>query len=387
MGTKKNNLLLILFMGIFLYSQAQELSNNIYFKPGKMTIDKSSYDELYDIADIMQALPDYEFIIAGHVDSANSVESGITISKMRADAVKDFLVKAGVNSDQLETVGYGDTKPKYNNQTSGGRSKNRRVEISLKGDAEAIDQTEDIENVKDVDADFNLKEIAKEYKIPLKLLVEWNNIKGKLSFLEGKKDQLNKNIHFRSGSTVIRSSSKPLLINIADFMLKYPFTSFTIGGHTDSLGSVEYNKQVSLGRAEAVKDFLVKAGVNPKRLKTVAYGYTKPKFINKNTWGKTQLNRRVEIVFDALNDYKKAQESKIDEAIFNSEEIRKAQSNLQIPGKKKIYHKVEKKQTLYAISQLYDVKIQDIRDWNHIKGNTIYTGKRLVIFVDKKKKH
>jgi OOP family OmpA-OmpF porin len=384
MGTKRINLLLFLLIGIFLSIHSQELSNSIYFKPGKMTIDKSSYDELYDIADIMQALPDYEFIIAGHVDSANSLESGITISKMRADAVKKFLVKAGVNPDQLETVGYGATKPKYNNQTPGGRSKNRRVEITLKGDAEALDEVEDIE---DVDADFNLKEIAKEYKIPLKLLVEWNEIKGKLSFLEGKKDQLNKNIHFRSGSTIIRSSSKPLLIKIADFMLKYPFTSFTIGGHTDSLGSEEYNKQVSLGRAEAVKDFLVKAGVNPKRLKTVGYGYTKPKFMNKNTWGKTQLNRRVEIVFDALNDYKQKKEKKIEEAMFNSDEIRKAISDLQIPGKKKIYHKVLKKQTLYSISQMYDVKIQDIRKWNRIKGNTIYTGKRLVVFVDKNRKY
>ncbi len=383
MGATKSNIFLILILSIFFYAKGQELSNSIYFKPGKMTIDKSSFDELYDIADIMQALPDYQFIIAGHVDSASSIETGITISKMRADAVKKFLVKAGVNPDQLETVGYGDTKPKYNNQTPSGRRKNRRVEISLKGDAEALDE---IENIEDVDADFNLKEIAKEYKIPLKLLIEWNNIQGKLSFLEGKKNQLNKNIHFRSGSTVIRKSSKPILIKIVDFMMKYPQTSFTINGYTDSLGSKEYNQQVSQGRADAVKDFLVKGGVNPKRLKTVAKGFIKPKFINKNTWGKTQFNRRVEIVFDALNDYNKKEQAKIDEAMFNAKEIRKAQNNLQIPGKKKLYHKVEKKQTLYAISQLYDVKIQDIRNWNHIKGNTIYTGKRLVIFVDKNRK-
>ncbi|HFS67484.1 MAG TPA: OmpA family protein, partial [Flavobacteriia bacterium] len=91
-------------------------------------------------------------MIAGHVDSASSLESGITISKRRADAVKDFLVKAGVNPDQLETVGYGATKPKYNNQTPGGRSKNRRVEITLKGDAEALDE---VENIEDVDAGFD----------------------------------------------------------------------------------------------------------------------------------------------------------------------------------------------------------------------------------------
>ncbi len=383
MGTKIKLLLLIFISTVLV--QAQELTNNIYFKSGKMTIDKSSYDELFDIADIMQALPDYQFIVAGHVDSASSIESGITISKQRADAVKQFLVKAGVNPDQLETVGYGATKPKFNNSTPSGRRKNRRVEISLKGDAEAVETDIDAEIV-DVDADFNIKEIAKEYGIPLKLLVEWNNIQGKLSFLEGKNDQLNKNIHFRSGSSVIRKSSKPLLIKIADFMLKYPSTSFTIGGHTDSLGSIEYNKQVSQGRADAVKDFLVKAGVNSKRLKTVAFGFTKPKFQNKKTWGKTQLNRRVEIIFDALNDYNVKKAEKIEKAMSDAAELEKAKSTLKIPGKKKIYHKVLRKQTLYAISQLYDVSIKDIRKWNHIKGNTIYTGKRLAIFVDENKK-
>ncbi len=377
-------LLLLTFANLF-FLKAQELTNNIYFKSGKMTIDKSSYEELYDIADIMQALPDYEFLIAGHVDSASSIESGITISKQRADAVKKFLVKAGVNPNQLETVGYGATKPKFNNSTPGGRSKNRRVEISLKGDAEAIATNIDAE-MEDVDVDFNLKEIAKEYGIPLKLLVEWNNIQGKLSFLEGKNDQLNKNIHFRSGSSIIRNSSKPLLIKIADFMLKYPGTSFTIGGHTDSLGSIEYNKQVSQGRADAVKDFLIKAGVNSKRLKTVAFGFTKPKFQNKKTWGKTQLNRRVEIIFDALNDYNVKKTEKIEKAMSDAAELEKAKNTLTIPGKRKIYHKVLRKQTLYAISQLYDVNIQDIRNWNRIKGNTIYTGKRLVIFVDKNRK-
>ena len=382
MRTKEKILSILVIFICFFTLKAQELTNNIYFKSGKLTIDKSSYDELYDIADIMQALPDYEFLIAGHVDSSSSIESGITLSKQRADAVKNFLVKAGVNPSQLETIGYGATKPKYNNNTPSGRSKNRRVEISLKDDAEAV-ETDILSEIEDIDADFSLKEIAKEYGIPLKLLVEWNNIQGKLSFLEGEKDQLNKNIHFRSGSSIIRSSSKPLLLKIADFMLKYPGTSFTIGGHTDSLGSVEYNKQVSQGRADAVKDFLVKAGVNSKRLKTVAYGFTKPKFQNKKTWGKAQLNRRVEIIFNALNDYNVKKAEKIDKAIKDAEELEKAKNTLVIPGKKKIYHKVLRKQTLYSISQLYDVNIKDIRKWNNIKGNTIYTGKRIAIFIDK----
>lgn len=381
MGFKKTLLLITFFLTSTLLVKSQELSNDIYFQPGKISIDKKSYDELYDIADIILALPDYEFLVAGHVDSASSIESGIKISKKRADAVVDFLVnKAGVDPKQLESVGYGFTKPKYNNQSSKGRKKNRRVEISLKGSEEAVEEEQAIA---DVDADFDIAAIAKEYNIPLKLLVEWNEIEGLLSFLEGEKDQLNKNIHFRSGSSVIRKSSKKLLDKLIDFMLKYPKTSFTIGGHTDSLGSVEYNKKVSQARADAVKDYLVKAGINKKRFKTIAYGFTRPEFLNKKTWGKSQLNRRVEVVFNALNDYNLEKTKKIEEGQINLAELEKAKNNLTIPGKKKIYHKVLKKETLFSISQMYDVKITDIRKWNKIKGNTIYAKQRLAIFVNK----
>jgi LysM repeat protein len=64
-------------------------------------------------------------------------------------------------------------------------------------------------------------------------------------------------------------------------------------------------------------------------------------------------------------------------------EIDKARSNLTIPGMKKIYHKVAKKETLYSISQMYDVNIANIRKWNRVKGNTIYAKQRLIIFVKK----
>ena len=379
MKTKKIiSFLIVVFIAIQLIN-AQELTNNIYFSPGKVTIDKRSYDELYDIADIMSALPDYEFLVAGHVDSASNQENGIKISKMRADAVVDFLVKkAKVDPNQLESIGYGFTRPKYNNQTSTGRRKNRRVEISLKGSEEA----EDVEDlIEDVDANFNLQEIAKQYNIPVRLLKEWNEIEGKLAFLEGEKDQLNKNIHFRSGSIIIRNSSRGLLEKIGNFMMKYPKTSFTISGHTDSLGSIEYNREVSQGRADACKNYFVKAGVKSKRLKTVAKGFTRPKFQNKKTWGKGQLNRRVEIVFDALNDYNIEKAKKIEQAQEKKIEVQEQKISEFIKGKIKKYHYVKKKETLYSISQQYDININNLRKWNGIKGNKIFTRQRLVVFV------
>jgi len=408
----------ITFLIAFTWSfSAQELTNNIHFRAGSIVVDKESYDELYDIADIMQALPDYEFLIAGHVDSANSRASGIKISKQRADAVASFLIDAGVSPSQIESIGYGNTKPKFNNSKSSGRSKNRRVEISLKGSEEAID-TENLYD-DDIDASFDIKQIAEQYNIPVRLLKEWNDISGKLSFLEGKNDQLNKNIHFRSGSVIIRNSSRDLLSLIADFMVKYPNTEFTLGGHTDSLGSDAYNKEISQGRANAVKEFLIKSGVKRANLKTVAFGYSRPKFMNKNTWGKTQLNRRVEIIFDALNAYNVEKQDKIEAAQVKAQtkpqvqvqtkkivrvrtpkkvtpkkivprkvvpkevEIEEISDVIDYGNMRMIYHKVLKKQTLFSISQMYSVNIKNLRKWNHLKSNKIYTSQTLVLYVKK----
>jgi len=51
------------------------------------------------------------------------------LSESRAEAVRKYLVEKGVNNSRLSSHGYGDTKPVANNNTSEGRSKNRRVEF------------------------------------------------------------------------------------------------------------------------------------------------------------------------------------------------------------------------------------------------------------------
>jgi outer membrane protein OmpA-like peptidoglycan-associated protein len=65
-------------------------------------------------------------------------------------------------------------------------------------------------------------------------------------------------------------------------------------GHTDIMGSVEYNQQLSLRRAKAVQDWLVGKGISPDRLSFTGYGSTQPVASNETSLGRSQ-NRRVEI--------------------------------------------------------------------------------------------
>ncbi|CAN5879380.1 hypothetical protein BH11MYX2_BH11MYX2_21090 [soil metagenome] len=76
-----------------------------------------------------KAEPTWKLAIEGHTDSSGDASHNQTLSDKRAAAVKAYLVKAGVAGDRLTTKGYGATKPVTTNDTTLGRSQNRRVEV------------------------------------------------------------------------------------------------------------------------------------------------------------------------------------------------------------------------------------------------------------------
>lgn len=69
--------------------------------------------------------------VGGHTDSVGNDASNQTLSNNRANAVKDVLVRFGVNAAGLQTRGYGATKPKFDNNTEQGKFLNRRIEYSI----------------------------------------------------------------------------------------------------------------------------------------------------------------------------------------------------------------------------------------------------------------
>ncbi len=105
--------------------------HGIKFRSAKSIILKRSYPILNNIADIMKVNPAYKLKIQGHTDSYGSDASNMQLSKDRAQAVKDYLIKQGVESSRLSSAGFGETKPIASNKTSKGRAENRRVEFIL----------------------------------------------------------------------------------------------------------------------------------------------------------------------------------------------------------------------------------------------------------------
>ncbi len=99
---------------------------------------------------------------------------------------------------------------------------------------------------------------------------------------------------FDSGSAVLKPGYTPTLDKIARVLNQYGKTTVSVIGHTDSVGSHEYNQGLSERRAQSVMDYFAAQNVNPLRLEAYGKGETAPRADNSTEAGR-QLNRRVEL--------------------------------------------------------------------------------------------
>ena len=103
------------------------------------------------------------------------------------------------------------------------------------------------------------------------------------------------NLFFATNKTYILPQSEQAMSDLATFLLENPTVSIHIVGHTDAVGSDEANQILSEGRANAVRDDLIKRGVAAERLSAEGKGEQEPVADNDTEEGR-QLNRRVEFV-------------------------------------------------------------------------------------------
>ena len=97
----------------------------VLFKVGQPGLLPGSGPALRQLATELKARPDLKLRIAGHADKVGEPDKNQRLSEQRAEAVKDFLVEAGVAPERLSAVGYGDTRPRYPSPDV----RNRRVEV------------------------------------------------------------------------------------------------------------------------------------------------------------------------------------------------------------------------------------------------------------------
>ena len=91
------------------------------------------------------------------------------------------------------------------------------------------------------------------------------------------------------------------MAKVSGILLAYPGLKIQVEGHTDSIGSDEYNQRPSEQRAATVRDYLVAQGVSGMSVTAVGFGKSRPVVSNDTDAGRQQ-NRRVELVVSGRTD-------------------------------------------------------------------------------------
>lgn len=105
--------------------------SDINFATGTTELTSVANSYLGKVAKLLESASNINLLIKGHTDNTGSAEINEKLSVGRASAVQQYLIQQGVADDRLEIRGYGSSIPVAENQTSGGRAKNRRVELEI----------------------------------------------------------------------------------------------------------------------------------------------------------------------------------------------------------------------------------------------------------------
>jgi outer membrane protein OmpA-like peptidoglycan-associated protein len=109
-----------------------DIPSNIMFASGSASLSSQSIEMLGGIARLLEAQPNLNFLIEGHTDNVGDDALNLELSNKRAAAVRNYLIKKGINPARMTSQGFGETKPVGDNNTASGRALNRRVELNLR---------------------------------------------------------------------------------------------------------------------------------------------------------------------------------------------------------------------------------------------------------------
>ncbi|HEX7501506.1 MAG TPA: OmpA family protein [Polyangia bacterium] len=108
------------------------LSGSILFASNKYALLETAKTKLDQVAEALKAQDaDKRMVVEGHTDSQGSDRINQPLSRNRAEAVRDYLVSRGVESDRISAIGMGSGRPLLDNRNAENRANNRRVEIII----------------------------------------------------------------------------------------------------------------------------------------------------------------------------------------------------------------------------------------------------------------
>ncbi len=261
-------------------SNAQDIKSvYIHFAFDKSVLDASSKTRLDSLTDSLDVSDRIE--LHGHCDAIGSNDYNDVLSQKRVMAVKNYLLSIGWETkDILIAEGHGKRMPLTGNESPEQRSLNRRVEIKIIYGNGAASKTTPTAS----------KTPTLTEKIADSTVKAGTNL-------------VLRNINFAGGLHRFLPESYPMLEELLDAMRTYPALVIRVEGHiccnptpADGLDNETGLFNLSEARAKAVKDYLVKNGIDPKRISYKGFGHSIPLYpYPEKSLEEEKLNRRVEI--------------------------------------------------------------------------------------------
>ncbi len=119
-----------------------EFSSAAMFALNQSALAEEAKGKLEKLVSVLKNYPDTKIEVQGYTDDTGTESYNKVLSEKRAVSVSDYLVKNGVDTARLITLGYGEMLPKYDNTTEEGRAKNRRVEFVITANEKLIDDAQ-----------------------------------------------------------------------------------------------------------------------------------------------------------------------------------------------------------------------------------------------------
>lgn len=228
------------------------------FGSNQSALDLTYRARLLKIADILQNNPNAEILIEGHTDDIGDAAVNMALSEHRAASVKQALLAFTPNAgSRVRTQGHGESVPLVSNKTESGRSRNRRVEISIRG----------------------------FYRSPTSYIA------------------LNRpyTMQFAASQSGVSSRGKVILDDLGQYLKANPGVVAKLDGFTDTSGDSRENLLLSQQRADAIKKYLSEQfQISQERLRSRGFGEANPIASNQSRLGR-EKNRRVSITLSRLD--------------------------------------------------------------------------------------
>lgn len=259
----------------------QFVLEGVFFKHDSDKITGDSENILLRVVDVLKKHPDVNIEIHGYTNNLGDEAYNKDLSLRRAISVKNFLVAHGINANRLSTFGHGEENPIADNNTAYGRARNRRIEFKITdGNYEGTSINNNVNYNDEINTNTEDSELSPEAKKMEKALLNSDGF------------VLN-NLHFVFDKDILVEKSKLILVDVTKVLKKHPNIKIRIEGHTDNIGSDDYNQYLSIMRANAVKKYLIEHGISKYRLTTKGFGESSPIADNSTEKGRAQ-NRRIE---------------------------------------------------------------------------------------------